>query len=157
MEQNPNTVNETVETAVATVNPSAADSMIAHFAANKPAFYCSFVPASDADKAALYNAINNPDVQLADHIGKEIVMRDVIIQPVEVISEATKEAVTAPRVTIIDMEGNTYSCVSQGIYNALSTLVQVFGEPRAWKNGLRVTVRQITRGTRRIFTLDAAV
>lgn len=123
--------------------------------------YCSRKIESMADKAALYNAINSPDVQISDHIGQVIVMQDVIIQQVQInrrdaSGRETGEIVPAPRVTIIDVEGHTYSCVSVGIYNALCNLKSIFGAP-SWPDGLPVVVRQINRGSNRILTLDAAL
>lgn len=131
-------------------------SMINDFAAATPAFYCSFKPSTDAGKVELYNAMNNADVQLADHIGQLINMRDLIIEPVEIVKEETGEVEIAPRVIIIDTDGNSYTCVSKGIYNALRRICSVFGMP-TWADGLPVKVRQVTRGARRIYTLDAAV
>lgn len=37
--------------------------------------YSSFVAESNDDKAKLYNALNSPEVRIADHIGKEINVR----------------------------------------------------------------------------------
>lgn len=125
------------------------------------ALYSSRKIESMADKAALYNAINNPDVQISDHVNQVIVMQDVIIQQVQISrrdasGHETGEVVTAPRVTIVDVEGHTYSCVSVGIYNALCNLKSIFGAP-SWPDGLPVVVRQINRGSNRILTLDAAL
>ena len=53
--------------------------------------YSSFVAESNDDKAKLYNALNSPEVRIADHIGKEINVKDVIIEPVEIVDEKTGE------------------------------------------------------------------
>ena len=148
-------VNPTTE-AIEVVNPTVANGMIADFANATPSFYCSFAPSTDAGRRELYNAMNNADVQLADHIGQTIVMRDIIIEPVEMTDENTGEIKTCPRCIIIDVDGNSYTSISVGIYNALRRLCTVFGMP-TWANGLPVKVRQITRGARRLFTLDATV
>lgn len=136
--------------------PSESSTMISDFTGGAPAFFCSFTPSTDAEKRQLYNAMNNADVQLSDHIGQVINMRDIIIEPVEIVNEETGEAQTAPRCIIIDVDGNTYSCVSKGIYNALHRLCTIFGKP-SWRDGLPVKVRQISRGSRRLFTLDATI
>lgn len=119
--------------------------------------YCSRKAETPEEKAVIYNAINNPDVKLADHVNNVIVMRDIIIQSVNVTNEKTGELVSAPRVTIIDTDGNSYSCVSVGVYNALYNICAIFGRPASWPNGLPVKVRQINRGSSRILTLDAAL
>lgn len=131
------------------------DAIVAEFTGNAPAFYCSFRPSSDAAKAELYNAMNNADVQIGDHIGQIINMRDIIVEPVEIVNDETGEMEKAPRCIIIDTEGHSYTSTSTGIYNALRRLCNVFGSP-SWPNGLPVKVRQInTRGGRRVYTLDA--
>lgn len=136
--------------------PGSENTMIADFATGAPSFFCSFTPSTDAEKRQLYNAMNNADVQLADHIGQTIVMRDIIIEPVEIVKEETGETVSAPRCIIIDVDGNSYTCVSTGIYNALRRICTIFGRP-SWRDGIPVKVRQITRGARRIYTLDATI
>lgn len=150
MEHNPTTE------ALEVVTPTVANGMIADFASAAPSFYCSFVPSTDAGKRQLYNAMNNADVQLADHIGQVINMRDIIIEPVEITKEDSGEVVTAPRCIIIDTDGNSYTCVSTGIYNALRRLCTVFGMP-TWPDGLPVKVRQLQKGAKRLYTLDATV
>ena len=150
------TTNLTNDVTVINNQQQTADEMIvAAFDESRNVMYCSFAPETLSDKAKLYNAINNPDVQLSDHIGNVITMRDIIIQPVEITSEKDGSTVTAPRVTIIDTDGNSYSCTSIGVYNALRNIVRVFGRP-TWTEGLPVVVRQINRGSNRILTLDAA-
>lgn len=55
--------------------------------------YSSFVAESNYDKAKLYNALNSPEVRIADHIGKEINVKDVIIEPVEIVDEKQAKSV----------------------------------------------------------------
>ena len=88
---------------------------------------------------------------------KRIAVADFIVQQVTITRE-NGEVVTAPRITLIDVEGHTFSCVSVGIYNALKTICYIFGMPDQWsEDGLPVIVRQINRGSNRILTLDATV
>ena len=115
--------------------------------------YSSFVAQSNDDKAKLYNALNSPEVRIADHIGKEINVKDVIIEPVEIVDEKTGEVRTTPRVTLIDVNGHTYTATSYGIYNSLKRIFGLYGSP-TWEEGIPVRVRQITNGANRIFTLD---
>lgn len=115
--------------------------------------YSSFVAESNNDKAKLYNALNAPEVRIADHIGKEIVIRDVIIEPVDIVDEKTGDVRTTPRVTLIDVNGHTYTATSYGIYNSLKRIFGLYGSP-TWEDGIPVRVRQITNGANRIFTLD---
>lgn len=115
--------------------------------------YSSFVAESNDDKAKLYNALNSPEVRIADHIGKEINVKDVIIEPVDIVDEKTGEVRTTPRVTLIDVSGHTFTATSYGIYNSLKRIFGLYGSP-TWEEGIPVRVRQITNGANRIFTLD---
>lgn len=120
------------------------------------AIYSSFVAETANDKAKLYNALNSPEVRIADHIGKEINVKDVIIEPVEIVDDKTGEVRTGPRVTLIDVSGHTYTATSYGIYNSLKRIFGLYGSP-TWEDGIPVRVRQIANGSNRIFTLDIVV
>lgn len=129
------------------------NAIVANFANTSGALYCSFKPETDADRAILFNAMNAPDVKISDHIGQEITIRDIIVEPVEIVDDKTGEIRTSPRTILIDSDGHTYSATSYGIYNALRRLVAIFGAP-TWENGVTVRVKQISRGANRIFTLE---
>lgn len=133
--------------------PTTDNAIISDFTNASSGMYCSFVPQTADEKALLYNAMNAPDVKIADHIGQEIVVTDVIIEPVQIVDDKTGEVRTSPRVILIDEEGHTYSAVSYGLYNAVKRMVQIFDYP-SWKPGIPVRVKQLTRGSYRIFTLD---
>lgn len=143
------TENETA--IVPTTAPGSA--IVANFANSSGVLYCSFTPENDAGRAILFNAMNAPDVKISDHIGQEITIRDIIVEPVEIVDDMTGEIRTSPRTILIDPDGNTYSATSYGIYNALRRLVAIFGAP-TWENGITVRVKQISRGANRIFTLE---
>lgn len=147
------TPNETTVNENAIVPAAAGNEIVANFANSTQAVYCSFTPETDDDRAILFNAMNAPDVKIADHIGQEINVRDVIVEPVEIVDDKSGEIRTSPRVILIDTENHTYSAVSYGIYNALRRLVALYGLP-TWERGIPVRVRQIARGSNRIFTLD---
>ena len=146
--ENTETVNEN-----AIVPANAGNEIVANFANSTGAMFCSFQPKTDDDRALLFNAMNAPDVKISDHIGQELTVRDVIVEPVEIVDDNSSEVRTSPRVILIDMDGHTYSAVSYGIYNALRRLVALYGLP-TWERGIPVRVRQISRGSNRIFTLD---
>lgn len=153
MEQN--TINNEALEVIAPA--SAAAAMVAEFETGVPSFFCSFTAETDEQRAALYNAMNSPDVQIADHIGQEIVMRDIIIEAIELPDDDTGELHTVPRCTIIDVNGNSYASTSNGIYNALRKICGIYHKTH-FEKGLRVTVGQIAlKGGHRAYTLKLAV
>lgn len=118
--------------------------------------YCSLVPATDADRKTLYNAVNSPAGKLADYIGKQITVTDVYVEIVDMMNQETGEVTKAPRIVLFDKDGNSYGAVSTGVFGSLKKLFAVFGTPDTWKNPLKLEVKQIERGGgKRLLTLIA--
>ena len=120
---------------------------------NSETFYCSLKGGSQKDKAVLYKAMANPEKRLADFIGSTILAKDLYMEQVAMTNEETGEKVNTPRIVIIDKDGISYQCVSFGVFNALKRVIAVFGEP-TWKEPLPLTVKQTTKGQKKMLTLD---
>lgn len=107
------------------------------------------------EKARLYQVMNNPEFRIADCINQTIYVKDVFVEVVDILRENTGEVDKCPRVVLIDKDGNGYQSVSFGIFSAVKKLFQVFGAP-TWEDPIGVTVKQITKGTNKMLTLDIA-
>lgn len=118
--------------------------------------FCSMIANSKEEKAALYNAMNNPDKRLADCINMQIKAKDLYVEVVNCTNEETGEMTACPRIVIIDEKGVSYQAVSIGIYSALKKVIQVFGAP-TWETPVVLEVKQITKGTRKMLTLNVVV
>lgn len=106
------------------------------------AMFCSIANDTPAAGRMIYNALGT-STRLADMIGKVLEITDVIAEPTLVNRpDGTQGQVT--RVILIDTEGHGYSCVSQGIYNAVKRLIGVFGLPH-WSEPLPLQVKQVQR------------
>lgn len=106
------------------------------------------------EKKALFNTINSPDHSLSEYLGKVIDIKDVFCEPVQ-MENLEGETVICPRVVIVDKKGETYQSVSFGVYNALTKLMAIFGQP-TWDMDMKVEVKQINLdGGKRVFTLEA--
>lgn len=116
--------------------------------------YCSLVATTEDEKLTLYNAMNNPDKRLADMINEKISVKDVFVEVVKCENRETGEKQSCPRIVLIDTNGIGYQCVSIGIFSALKKLFSVFGEPGTWSNPVTVKVKQISKGDRKMLTLD---
>lgn len=117
--------------------------------------YCSLAPETIEEKTRLFNAINQPAAKLSDMIGKQIEVSDVFCEVIQCVNEKTGEVTKAPRIILFDNNGNSYSCVSVGIFGSLKKIFAIFGEPREWEAPLRFEVRQIERGGgKRILSLN---
>ena len=115
--------------------------------------FSSMKAESDADRAKLFNAMNNPDERLADCINKQIRAKDLYIEVVNCTNEETGEVTACPRIVIIDEKGKSYQAVSIGIYSALKKVIQVYGAP-TWEKPVVLEVKQITKGNRKMLTLN---
>ena len=114
--------------------------------------YCSMQQGTMREKAALYNATSNPDHKVGDYINKGIRVRDVFVETIELEGDETGETIIAPRVVLIDTNGESYQAVSKGVFNALARLITAFGEP-TWADGLPVIVKQVSLGKNQMLTL----
>lgn len=115
--------------------------------------FCSMKAETDIEKANMFNAMNNPDKRLADCINMQIHAKDLYIEIVNCTNEETGETTACPRIVIIDDKGVSYQAVSLGIYSALKKVVQVFGAP-TWSKPVTLEVKQVTKGTRKMLTLN---
>lgn len=115
--------------------------------------FCSMMADSAQDKAKLFNAMNNPDERLSDCINKRIKAKDLYVEIVNCTNEETGEVTACPRIVIIDDQGKSYQAVSIGIYSALKKVIQVYGSP-TWDTPVTLEVKQITKGNRKMLTLN---
>lgn len=130
-------------------------SMIADLTSRQTAF-CSLEADSPKAKALLFKAMNNPDKRIGDCINMDIKVKDIFCEVVTCTNQQTGERQLCPRIVLIDDKGIGYQAVSLGIYGAVKKMIQVFGLP-SWDEPLTVTVKQITKGERKMLTLDVKI
>ena len=110
-------------------------------------FYCSIVnDGSRKTAVAIFNAVNNANESLSDHIGEVLEVVNVVAHPVTLADEETGEIVEALRTVLIDKNGKTYDAVSQGIASALSKIFSIVGTPEggAWeKEPVKMKIKQV--------------
>lgn len=91
------------------------------------AMYCSFEIETKEDKKRIFNVISGQTESLKSNLNKTIVLKDVVMVPVELVNQETGEVKTSPRVSLIDEKGVAYTSTSWGIYNSLRKLYAVYG------------------------------
>lgn len=116
--------------------------------------FSSLVAVTDDEKADMFNAVNNPDKRLADCINMTINAKDLFIEVVNCTNEETGEITACPRIVIVDDKKVSYQAVSVGIYSALKKIIQIYGAP-TWDKPIKLMVKQITKGNRKMLTLNA--
>ena len=92
----------------------------------------------DHDQAvAFYNAVTNPTGKLKEHINETLNLVHVSVEPNEVKREDGTTNI-APRIVLVTDDGNSYSCVSVGVYAALKRIFSLFGTPDTWAKPLPI-------------------
>lgn len=92
----------------------------------------------DHDQAvAFYNAVTNPTGKLKEHINETLNLVHVFVEPVEVKREDGTTNI-APRIVLVTDAGESYSCVSVGVYAALKRIFSLFGTPDTWSKPLPI-------------------
>ena len=119
--------------------------------------YCSMKAETEEEKGLLFNATNNSDMRLADCINMTIKVKDVFVEAVNCTNSETGEMTVCPRIVLIDENNVGYQCVSIGIFSAIKKLFGVYGEPMRWKAPIPMIVKQITKGERKMLTLNVDV
>lgn len=126
--------------------------------------YTSIVANTLAEKKKLFNIMNADQTPVSDMIGKTIMLKDVYMETVELVRKDTNDAPIldedgeptynkAPRIVLVDDKGKGYQCVSTSILSSLKKLQLCMGPP-TWAEPLKVEVKQITKGAKRLFSLE---
>lgn len=103
--------------------------------------YSSIKGEDFTSKTRVLTATTNAE-QLADHLGETILLKDVVVQAIEVTNELSGELEEAARIILIAEDGTSYAAVSGGIFKALTNMFGILGEPNVWPNALPVQVVQ---------------
>lgn len=79
------------------------------------------------------NAVSNPTGRLKEHVNEVLDMEHVSIEVAEL-----KTGELAPRIIIVTADGNSYQCVSIGVYQSLKRIFALFGTPETWAEPLKI-------------------
>lgn len=117
--------------------------------------FCSIVANTQKEKAVLYNVMNNPEKRIADCINMTINVKDIFAENV-VCTNDSGESKECPRIVLVDDKGVGYQAVSLGLFGAIKKLIGSFGAP-TWETPIPVDVKQITKGEKKLLTLEVNV
>ena len=86
-----------------------------------------------------YNATSNPANKLKEHVNEVLSLVHVSVECVEVSKEdAPDDKVIAPRIVLITDDGQSYSCVSIGVYQSLKRMFALLGAPDTWTEPVKI-------------------
>lgn len=126
--------------------------------------FCSVQAGTMAERAKLFNTINNPEHKLGDVINQVIWLRDVYSDFVPITRTDSNGApmldeTGAPivddvqRYVLIDKDGDAYQCMAASVGGQLRRLFKFFGAP-TWENPIPVEVKQQSTGVYRIYVFN---
>ena len=82
-------------------------------------------------KISTINALTNA-TPLSENLNKEIKLKDVIVQFVDMADERSGEINSVPRLTLIDADGKAFHVMSSVVYKDLKTFFAILGMPHTW-------------------------
>ena len=93
-------------------------------------FVCSIPDdGSRTAKVAIYNAVQNADEQLSEHVNEVLEIVDIVAHPIQLPDEKSGDVINAIRTVLIDKKGKGYQAVSNGICQALSKIIAIIDQP----------------------------
>lgn len=95
---------------------------------------------TDRDAAVtFYNATSNPANKLKEHVNEVLSLVHVSVECVEVSKEDAAEGkAIAPRIVLITEDGQSYACVSVGVYQSLKRMFTLLGTPDTWTGPVKI-------------------
>ena len=121
---------------------------------NETQSMCSFTVETVEDKKKLFKVATAPDHNVAEYIGKSIKIEDVYAEVVHMTNQETGEVTDGIRMVIIDDKGESYQCVSSGMWNAFTRMRAIFGNP-TYDPAIPIEIKQIDKGVnKKILSFD---
>lgn len=88
---------------------------------------------------AFYNATCNPCNKLKEHVNEVLSIVHVSVECVEISKgDNPEEKTIAPRIVFITADGQSYSCVSVGVYQSLKRMFRLLGTPDTWAKPVQI-------------------
>lgn len=111
--------------------------------------YCSFNPKTQQEKAEFFNMVNNPEKRLKEMVNLEIELRDIYAEQCEFVNAETGAISPGVRIVFIDTNGVAYQAASKGIFTSTQKLLQIMGEPRTWKEPVKIRIKEVSKAADR--------
>lgn len=141
-------------TAVAQVTMDEDEKFIMNLTSERKVQFCSMTPKNEDEEIVLYNAMNAPEKRVGDCINMIIEVKHIYCEAVTCVNRESGEESVCPRIVLIDKDGVGYQAVSMGIYSAVKKLMTIKGNPATWKKPVKLKVTQVTKGDRKLLTLN---
>lgn len=111
--------------------------------------YSSLVPKTQEEKVSFFNAINSPTKRLKEMVNLEVEVKNIYAETIDFIDKETGESVPGVRIVLISPDGTSYQASSKGVFSSVSKLIQILGEPKTWKNPVKIRPKEVSKGADR--------
>lgn len=117
--------------------------------------------ANPDDRAAsvrVFNAMNNPNDRVSNHINETISVQDYLIEMTEIedtdaYGNGLGSYSVVPRVVLVAPDGASYQATSYGIANAVRNVVMVCGDA-PWQPPVQLKIKQVPTKRGSMLTVD---
>lgn len=117
--------------------------------------------ANPGDRAAsvrVFNAMNNPNDRVSNHINETISVQDYLIEMTEIedtdaYGNGLGSYSTVPRVVLVAPDGTSYQATSYGIANAVRNVALVCGDA-PWQPPVQLKIKQVPTKRGSMLTVD---
>lgn len=117
--------------------------------------------ANPNDRAAsvrIFNAMNNPNERVSNHINETIKVQDYLIEMTQIedtdsYGNGLGSYSVVPRVVLVAPDGTSYQAVSYGIANAVRNVVIVCGDA-PWNPAVQLKIKQVPTKRGSMLTVD---
>lgn len=104
-------------------------------------------------KLTVLSAVDNSK-PISENLNKKIMVRNIIIQSVEMLDEQTKQMKAQPRIVFVEEDGTAYHAISGVLLRDVENWFGILGHPSSWPAPLPIKVVQAGTGTRKFFTAN---
>ena len=117
--------------------------------------------ANPNDRAAsvrIFNAMNNPNERVSNHINETIKVQDYLIEMTQIedtdsYGNGLGSYSVVPRVVLVAPDGTSYQAVSYDIANAVRNVVIVCGDA-PWNPAVQLKIKQVPTKRGSMLTVD---
>ena len=106
----------------------------------------------------IFNAMNNPNERVSNHINETIEVQDYLIEMTQIedtdsYGNGLGSYSVVPRVVLVAPDGTSYQAVSYGIANAVRNVVIVCGDA-PWNPAVQLKIKQVPTKRGSMLTVD---
>lgn len=121
--------------------------------------YCSLNADTDEKRKLIFNSVNSPTHKLSDAINKEIKVKHIYIETVDMHitdddGNQTADFKPMARMILIDENGESYSTSSTGVINSMRRIVGMYGDPNNWEKPISIKPKLVVSGKKNYTVIE---